>query len=245
MQYHQKPGYILILVEHKSYQKKEALFQLWHYLIDVMQSMSQQYPKGEMPLILPLIFYHGRTPWRVPRHWLELFADPHAARQLLLSPLQVIDVGQIHDKILLQHPISGLMELTCKYACQKNANNLLSHIRKCHKILRNTVLSEDDITTYLKDTFLYTFNRADIDSYHALSDTVSECLTKNGDDSMPSLAQRIRQEGIEQGIERGIEQGMKKGYLEIARRMIRSGMDEHEVMRVTGLSHQELTPLHV
>lgn len=66
-----------------------------------------------------------------------------------------------------------------------------------------------------------------------------------------TIAQQLEQKGIEKGIEkgiqlgeqRGIEKGRNEGKLEVARTMLQNGIDRNTVMKMTGLSEDELSQI--
>lgn len=66
-----------------------------------------------------------------------------------------------------------------------------------------------------------------------------------------TIAQQLEQKGIEKGIEqgiqlgeqRGIEKGRNEGKLEVARTMLQSGIDRNTVMKMTGLTEDELAQI--
>lgn len=63
-----------------------------------------------------------------------------------------------------------------------------------------------------------------------------------------TIAQQLEQKGIEKGIEkgiqlgeqRGIEKGEREATLKIARTMLQNGLDRNTVMKMTGLSEDDL-----
>ncbi|AYM89544.1 MULTISPECIES: hypothetical protein [Serratia] len=60
------------------------------------------------------------------------------------------------------------------------------------------------------------------------------------------LEQKGFEKGIKQGMEKGIEQGMEKGretVLEIASSMLAEGFDRAMVMKLTGLSADDLAQI--
>ena len=67
-----------------------------------------------------------------------------------------------------------------------------------------------------------------------------------------TIAQQLEQKGIEKGIEqgiqlgeqRGIEKGEREATLKIARTMLQNGIDRNTVMKMTGLSEDELALIH-
>jgi predicted transposase/invertase (TIGR01784 family) len=76
---------------------------------------------------------------------------------------------------------------------------------------------------------------------------LAQRLPQHGDTLM-TIAQQLEQKGIEKGIQlgeqRGIEQGRSEGRLEgkqeVARTMLQNGINRNTVMRMTGLSEDEL-----
>jgi predicted transposase/invertase (TIGR01784 family) len=66
-------------------------------------------------------------------------------------------------------------------------------------------------------------------------------------DALMTIAQQLEQKGIEKGIQlgeqRGIEKGRNEGKLEVARTMLQNGIDRNTVMKMTGLSEDELSQI--
>jgi predicted transposase/invertase (TIGR01784 family) len=63
-----------------------------------------------------------------------------------------------------------------------------------------------------------------------------------------TIAQQLEQKGIEKGIQlgeqRGIEKGEREATLKIARAMLLNGLDHTTVMKMTGLTEDDLTQIH-
>ena len=67
-----------------------------------------------------------------------------------------------------------------------------------------------------------------------------------------TIAQQLEQKGIEKGIAKGIEKGRlegiqigeekgrNEGKLEVARTMLQNGLDRNTVMKMTGLTAEDL-----
>ena len=62
-----------------------------------------------------------------------------------------------------------------------------------------------------------------------------------------TIAQQLEQKGIEKGIQlgeqRGIEKGEREATLKIARTMLQNGIDRNTVMKVTGLTEEDLAQI--
>ncbi|CAI2156414.1 Putative transposase, YhgA-like [Serratia ficaria] len=64
------------------------------------------------------------------------------------------------------------------------------------------------------------------------------------EEELMTIAQQLEQKGIEKGIQlgeqRGIEKGRNEGKLEVARTMLANGLDRDAVMKMTGLTADDL-----
>lgn len=66
-----------------------------------------------------------------------------------------------------------------------------------------------------------------------------------------TIAQQLEQKGIEKGRaeglqlgeQRGIEKGRNEGKLEVARTMLQNGIDRNTVMKMTGLTEDDLAQI--
>ena len=59
-------------------------------------------------------------------------------------------------------------------------------------------------------------------------------------DTLMTIAEQLKQEGMEQGIERGMEKGRYAGLIEVARTMLNNGLDQDFILKMTGLTTDEL-----
>ncbi len=62
-----------------------------------------------------------------------------------------------------------------------------------------------------------------------------------------TIAQQLEQKGIEEGIQIGREKGHSEGErdatLKIARTMLQNGLDRDTIMKMTGLTDEELSQI--
>ncbi|HLP44931.1 MAG TPA: hypothetical protein VK469_03245 [Candidatus Kapabacteria bacterium] len=69
----------------------------------------------------------------------------------------------------------------------------------------------------------------------------------NGGDIMPTLAQRLRDEGKEKWMNEGINEGRNEGIYEekrqTARRMLREDFPIEQIVKITGLTEEEIRRL--
>ncbi|ECM2674620.1 Rpn family recombination-promoting nuclease/putative transposase, partial [Salmonella enterica] len=70
-------------------------------------------------------------------------------------------------------------------------------------------------------------------------------------DALMTIAQQLEQKGIEKGIQLGEQRGIEKGRsegereatLKIARTMLQNGIDRNTVMKMTGLTEDDLAQI--
>lgn len=62
---HDEAGYFYFLFEHKSYPSKQIALQLLRYMTDIWKTKAQK-EREQLPIIIPLVIYHGKTKWNTP-----------------------------------------------------------------------------------------------------------------------------------------------------------------------------------
>jgi predicted transposase/invertase (TIGR01784 family) len=71
--------FIYLLLEHKSTAEPWTPVQLLGYLLRIMEQAIRQGAK-QLPVVVPLVVYHGKKRWRVATDFAELFNGPEALR---------------------------------------------------------------------------------------------------------------------------------------------------------------------
>jgi predicted transposase/invertase (TIGR01784 family) len=72
------PALVYILFEHKSYPDAMVAFQLLRYVIAIWQRYLTDGGGKPLPLIIPMVVYHGAEPWNVPVDFAALFKPDEA-----------------------------------------------------------------------------------------------------------------------------------------------------------------------
>lgn len=65
--------YVTFLFEHKSAPDKFTGLQVTQYIIDLWRQALQA--TNQLPVVVPIVFYHGRTSWNYPTNMRELISD--------------------------------------------------------------------------------------------------------------------------------------------------------------------------
>ena len=110
-----------------------------------------------------------------------------------------------------------------------------------------TLLMADILSSLLVMTLIqYSIQTGESADSEAFVRELAQRVPQHGD-ALMAIAQQLEQKGIEKGIQlgeqRGIEKGHNEGKLEVARTMLQSGLDRNTVMKMTGLTADDLAQI--
>ncbi|BEO69124.1 hypothetical protein SMQE31_46320 (plasmid) [Serratia marcescens] len=232
-------GYIHVLIEHQSSPDKHMAFRLLRYAVAAMQRHLDAGHK-KLPLVIPVLFYTGkRSPYPYSTRWLDEFDDPALAGQLYAGPFPLVDVTVIPDDDIMTHRSMAALTLLQKHIHQRDLAGLLDRLA--------TVLLTGHLTgQQLISLINYLVQAGETDDAEAFVRQLAQRVPQHGDTLM-TIAQQLEQKGIEKGRQEGIalgeQRGIEKGKLEVARTMLDNGLDRSTVMKMTGLSDDDLSQL--
>ncbi|CAI0959978.1 MULTISPECIES: Rpn family recombination-promoting nuclease/putative transposase [Serratia] len=248
-------GYIHVLIEHQSTPDKHMAFRLIRYAIAAMQRHLDAGHK-KLPLVIPVLFYTGkRTPYPYSTNWLREFYDPELAGKLYTAEFPLVDVTVIPDNEIMGHRSMAALTLLQKHIRQRDLAELTD---KLATILLSGYLSSPQVIS-LVHYILLAGEASDAEAF------VRELALRvpQHEDELMTIAQQLEQKGIEKGIEQGIEMGIEKGIplgeqrgiekgrqegvlegkLTVARAMLANGIDHDSVMKMTGLTAEDLAQI--
>lgn len=244
-------GYIHVLIEHQSSPDKHMAFRLLRYAVAAMRRHLDAGHKT-LPLVIPVLFYTGkRSPYPYSTRWLDEFDDPQLAGQLYAAPFPLVDVTVIPDDDIMTHRSMAALTLLQKHIHRRDLAGLLDRLA--------TVLLTGHLTgQQLVSLINYLIQAGETDDAEAFVRQLAQRVPQHGDTLM-TIAQQLEQKGIEKGLERGrvegrqegiqlgeqrgIEKGERVASLKIARTMLANGLDRSTVMKMTGLSEDDLSQL--
>lgn len=220
-------GYVHILIEHQSSPDKHMAFRLMRYAI---AAMHQHLEAGHnaLPLVIPILFYQGRRspyPWSL--NWLEAFNDPDIAHQLYSTAFPLVDITVIPDEEIMQHRSMAALTLIQKHIRQRDMAQLLD---KLTVLLMLEQMSGQQITTLIN----YIAQTGEAQDVQTLLVGLAQRVPQHGETLM-TFAEKLRNEGMQEGKRVAIQ--------EIAKTMLRLGLDSEAIMKITGLSKDELQQL--
>ena len=233
-------GYVQVLIEHQSSPDKHMAFRMIRYAVAAMQSHLDAGHK-KLPLVIPILFYTGkRTPYPYSTNWLQAFTDPERAKNLYSSDFPLVDITVIPDEEIMEHRSMAALTLLQKHIHQRNLTVLMD---KLVALLLTDYLVSPQVSA-LMNYIIQVGDAADAEIF------VRELALRvpQHEDTLMTIAQQLEQKGIQKGIEQGIEQGIQLGEQQekrtVAHTMLQHGIDYDVVMKITGLSVEELVALN-
>lgn len=124
-------GYLYLLCEHQSTIDLLMPFRLWRYIVSIWDDYLKQNGGKILPLVIPIVFYHGKSPYTGPTDIRDLIVAPaHLIEALLFKPFHLIDTHQIKDETLREQEWAGVMAFTMKHIHKRNFLILIESIQE-------------------------------------------------------------------------------------------------------------------
>lgn len=209
-----KESCLYLLFEHKSYLYKPISLQLLKYMVMIWERALNKEKAVELPIILPLVVYHGESLWQIPKSFKTSFAAMEESAALfekyipefkyLLYDLSPMSKEEIRGEAKLR------IYLDISRAIHENDIEKLKETVKRAMIAFAELGKDGEATEYFEAYILYILNvRRDlgVEEIHKVIKEVSE---ERGE-KMLTIAERLINEGMEKGMEKGRQEGMEKG----------------------------------
>jgi predicted transposase/invertase (TIGR01784 family) len=252
--------YIAFLFEHKSYRDKFTLFQVARYIIELWTKVIKA-NKKELPIVIPIVIYHGQEKWNLETDIRKLIPDFETLPQYIKELLPVMKYVLINisdhtaEKIWEYQPITRLVIRIFKYAFEekdKIIEEILLSIEEIGPKVPNEVL-----LPLIQVIFLYLsllnkeIKEEDIIRKVKQSEgkgerilTILELREQKG---IEKGLQQGLQKGLQQGLQQGIEQGLQKGFFnakrKIAINLLKMGLSVEKVAQGAELTIKEVEEL--
>ena len=231
-----KSAYLYLLFEHKSYLDTWVGFQLLRNMVKIWELYRKQHKQtSKLPVILPLVIYHGQEKWKIENSIVPLFEDIENTRHYIPDfRSEVYDISHIPDEQIKGEILLRVHLMILKYI------NKPQFMEKLHDILvLINSLSQKTRKTEVLETFLrYLSTTLDSSEIENVSKELEATLSSGGV-NMPTMAEKWLQEGMEKGRAEGLE----KGKLETAAMLLKMGMSVEKIREATGLDIEKIEAL--
>lgn len=198
----------------------------------------------KLPLVIPVLFYTGkRSPYPYSTRWLDEFDDTALADKLYSSAFPLVDVTVIPDDEIAGHRSMAALTLLQKHIHQRDLAELVDRLAP---ILLAGYLSSSQVISLVH----YIVQAGETSDAEAFVRELAQRVPQHGD-ALMTIAQQLEQKGIEKGIQLGEQRGIEKGRsegereatLKIARTMLQNCIDRNTVMKMTGLTEDDLAQI--
>ncbi len=215
---------IYFLFEHKSYKDNSILLQLMRYQFLMWQK--DEVDKKPLRVIIPIVFYHGKTGWNIPTSFVDQFEVSEDIKKYLLNfSYLLFDTKNLNIEEEKYQALTKNIKLTAQILLMKNI--FAKNIEKLEDVLKfwykNGLVQDKD---FLEKSLTYIMFTNDYSQ-----DEIIELLEKNieeGGEVMPSLGQRL------------LDKGRTEGKKEVVLKMFKKGYKIDEISDIIGLSKNEI-----
>jgi len=185
---------ISILFEHKSYKPKNEYVQLLQYIINIWDFALKD--KKEPPVVIPVIFYHGKEKWEVKPLYSYFTGIDEVLKQFIPKFKYILtDLDKISDDIIkkekFKNNINKVMALLFKH--MSDEEYLKTQLKEIFLLIEDYFSDErkDVVISFL----VYIMSITEIDNNY-----IQECLStispEGGRVSM-TTAMKLREQGID------------------------------------------------
>ncbi|ECN5336101.1 Rpn family recombination-promoting nuclease/putative transposase [Salmonella enterica subsp. enterica] len=234
-------GYIYCLVEHQSTADRMMAWRMMRYSMAVMDAHLKK-GNDTLPVVVPLLFYQGTVrPYPYSTDWMDCFDVPALAREVYSRPWSLVDVSVMEDSDLKSHRRMALLELVQRDIRHRDAASLLRDVVQLIRLAGNTREQVEAVLCYI------IYNGMTSESITPFLYELAGEIPEYKELIMGTIAQQLKEEGIQLGIQQGIEQGIEQErlaaqqkLLETAYALLDNGVSLDVVIKSTGLSRETL-----
>lgn len=242
-QAHEK-AFIYILLEQQSKPDYWMALRLWKYILLLCErhKQKQKAQSNKLPLVVPIVFYNGKEKYTSPQSLWQLFDNPDMARQLMGNEYKLVDLQSKTDEEIKRQKHIGLMGFFMKHVHERDMLKLWE--RFLSEFKGAVILDKENGYIYIKRLLWYTNTKVAEEDKEKLNQLIINSLTnKDGEDIMRTIADSYRDQYYGIGIQEGIQEGIQQGIEQTATNMLKEGAEVEFVVRVTGLSSDEVLKL--
>ncbi|EDD5310217.1 Rpn family recombination-promoting nuclease/putative transposase [Salmonella enterica subsp. enterica serovar Muenchen] len=226
-------GYIYCLLEHQSTADRMMAWRMMRYSMAVMDAHLKK-GNDTLPVVVPLLFYQGtERPYPYSTDWMDCFDAPALAREVYSRPWPLVDVSVMEDSDLQSHRRMALLELVQRDIRRRDAASLLRDVVQLIRLAGNSREQVEAVLCYI------IYNGMTNESITPFLYELAGEIPEYKELIMGTIAQQLKEEGIQQGIEQERLAAQQK-LLETAWALLDNGVSLDVVIKSTGLSRETL-----
>lgn len=168
-----------------------------------------------------------------------LYSLNERAEKLYGRSFPLVDVTVIPDDEIMGHRSMAALTLLQKHIHRRDLADLMDN-------LATLLLTEHMTGQQLVSLINYLVQAGKTSDAEAFVRELAQRVPQH-EDQLMTIAQQLEQKGIEKGLEQGLmlgeQRGIEKGKFEVARTMLQNGLDRDTIIKLTGLTADELAKI--
>lgn len=231
-----KPAYVYFLFEHKSWEPDFPGIQLLKNMTYIWEAHVKQYnDTKKLPPIIPLLIYHGASPWQVDTRFVSMFDIPETLKKYIPAfDFELYDVSHMPEEKIKGEVELRVVLMAFRYIFHPE---LLSRLKNMFQLFRE-FSDKTKFNEYLGLLLTYLWSNIRDFSFDRLQESVNEVLEEGG-----AIMGTIMEEILDRGKEIGVKEGEEKNKLKVAINLLMMGMGIQEVARATELDVEKIESL--
>jgi predicted transposase/invertase (TIGR01784 family) len=192
-----RSGYLYMLLEHKSHPEKHTALQVLGYIRGIWALHLEQ-ATWPLPVIVPMVLYHGPRPWPYSTDLLSLIDGPDKRFYPYIPDFSfvLVDLFRFSDKDIKGAVLCRVSLLLLKHVFTPGYEDKIPDISS----LLNTLLEKQTSLQYIETVIRYILTTAENMSAENLKQIVEEKLSAEQGALTMTIADRIRKEGMKEYI---------------------------------------------
>lgn len=238
-----KEGYIYFLFEHKSYLSNKISLQLLKYMIKIWEQKINKGKASTLPMIIPLVVYHGETKWDVELSLGKLITGvdtlPNSIKKYIPDYQYILyDLSPYGDEEIKGRAKLRILLEILRAILKEELGEFIETLKKAVITFEELDQQEKGIDYF--ETFIrYIMNaRKDI-TITDVYDVVKNISIERSETVM-TIAEQLIKEGMEKGLEKGMEKGLEKGKIELAKEMLLDGEPLEKIKKYSKLTEEKI-----
>jgi len=235
-------GYIYFLFEHKSYLSNRISLQLLKYMIKIWEQKMNKEKASKLPMIIPLVIYHGETRWSVAKSLGDIIEGmekiPKTIRRHIPDYEYILyDLSPYGDEEIKGSAKLRIFLEILKAIFKEDFDEFIETLKRAFITLEEIDKQEKGIDYF--ETFVrYIMNARKDLNITDVYDVVKNISLERSEEIM-TIAEQLIKEGMEKGMEKGILEGKRK----TAKNFLKLGLTVEQVSEAAELSIEEVTEL--
>ena len=188
------PAYLYMLFEHKSYPDRLTVLQLLEYMVKIWRLHLNQNPMGEgLPIIIPLVVYHGSEVWRYGTKLSGLLSGPVESLADYIPDFQFLlyDLTRYRDDDIKGMIVSRVGLLVMKHIFSDNLPEVLVRVMELLAELSDKKRALDYVETIIR----YVINASEAVSLRDLQKIIKQSYFQKKEGELMTIAEQLRMEG--------------------------------------------------